>query len=621
MKRTVCFSILIAILASCTKDIAVKTGDGEGCMSLNVDIPSATKAAMSTDELLNTASVKIYKADFSGLVRSYKYSEMPQQLWLPVDEYRVDVLAGEAAKENPAPASWEQKSYKGSKNFTINAGLNTPVQVEASVCNAVTRISFAPSVAENFAAGYTFTVSIDGVENSSLAYDESKSGAEGYFNVYGLEEPSLHWTFSGSLSKDGSEFTKSGDIPAVEGGKAYTMNVNYTIKDGDVSLSLMVDYTTEVIDDVVVFEPVSTGISSSAAYEIWAGHATVHADVDEAEFNDPSAIKFMFRAEDSEEWHTVPAVRESEGTYKAVLEGLAPATTYEYKLNIAGEDLSDAKFTTDRAQVLPNASFDEVSLVAGEKKTFYKWWNPESADAACQTAFWGSGNGDEANKGSAGYLNMGIIITAPVDDDKMDGTRSVVCQSQDAVIKFAAGNIFTGSWNGLVGTTGGKVLFGRPWTTRPTALRLWVKYSAGTFDYVADNCPGNITKGVDYDMGSVKIALGTWDNRTYGGTKESPIEVNTTNTATFVDYNTDPSTIANGELILYGDGYQSINGGEKQTANIGEWRQITIPFDYRNLTTMPTHIVISCASSIYGDYFSGSTSARLYLDGFELLYE
>lgn len=617
MKRTVCFSILIAILASCTKDIAVKTGEGEGYMSLNVDIPSATKAAMDADELLNTASVKIYKADFSGLVRSYKYSEMPEHLWLPVDEYRVDVLAGEAAKENPAPASWEQKSYKGSRTFTINAGLNTPVQVEASVCNAVTRISFAPSVAENFAAGYTFTVSIDGVENSSLTYDESKSGAEGYFNVNGLEEPSLLWTFSGNLSKDGSEFTKSGVIPAVKGGKAYTMNVNYTIKDGDVSLSLMVDYTTEVIDDVVVFEPASTGISSSAAYEIWAGHATVHADVDEVEYNDPSAIKFMYRAEGSEEWQTVDAERESEGTYKAVLTGLDPATTYEYKLNIAGEDLSDAKFTTAQAKTLPNGSFDEISKVSGE--SFYKWWNPDSEIPECRTEFWASGNGDEKQGGSAG---MGYVITEP-SDDKMDGDRSVLCLSKWAVVKFAAGNIFTGSWNGTTSDLkGGKVMFGRPWTARPTALRVWAKYSADVINHV-DKVPSGVTvnKGVDYDMGSIKVALGTWDYRTYGGTRESPIFVNTKELSTFVDFNTDASTIANGELVLYGDGYQSINGGEKQAASVGEWRQITIPIDYRNLTTMPTHIVISCASSIYGDYFTGCDSARLYLDGFELLYE
>ena len=81
----------------------------------------------------------------------------------------------------------------------------------------------------------------------------------------------------------------------MEAGKVYTLNVKYTIKDGELGFELEVDHSTEVIDDTIVFEPVSTGLAPSGIYEIWAGHATVHADVDEAEFSDPSAIKFAYR--------------------------------------------------------------------------------------------------------------------------------------------------------------------------------------------------------------------------------------------------------------------------------------------------------------------------------------
>ena len=355
MKKIIAFTLILAALVSCTKEIA---GGGEGSVSFDVSIQSPTKAAMTSDERLSTSLVKIYKADFSGLVRDYVYASMPQTLWLPVDEYRVDVLAGELSKANPALASWEQKSYKGSSPFSITAGANTPVKVAAKVCNAVSRISFGESVRENFNEGYSFTIGIDGVENSSLVYDEGKSGAEGYFLVNSLDEPSLSWTFSGTLAKDGSPFEKSGVIGAVEGGKAYTVNVNYTIKDGDAFFSLLVDYSTEIIDDIVVFEPVSTGISPSASYEIWAAHATVHADVDEVEFTDPSAVKFSYRAEGSEAWSIADAVKESEGYFSANLTSLTPSTTYEYKLTIAGIDQSDiSRFTTDAARQLPNSSF------------------------------------------------------------------------------------------------------------------------------------------------------------------------------------------------------------------------------------------------------------------------
>lgn len=613
MKKIIAFTLIFAALVSCTKEVA---GGGEGSVSFDVSIQSSTKAAMTSDELLSTSLVKIYKADFSGLVRDYVYASMPQTLWLPVDEYRVDVLAGELSKENPAPASWEQKSYKGSSPFSITAGANTPVQVAAKVCNAVSRISFGESVRENFNEGYSFTIGIEGVENSSLVYDEAKSGAEGYFLVTSLDEPSLSWTFSGTLAKDGSPFEKSGVIGAVEGGKAYTVNVNYTIKDGEAFFSLLVDYSTEIIDDIVVFEPVSTGISPSASYEIWAAHATVHADVDEVEFSDPSAVKFSYRAEGSEAWSIAYAVKESEGYYSANLTSLTPSTTYEYKLTIAGIDQSDiSRFTTDAARQLPNSSFEVISNVSG--KNFYKWYDPSSSIADCQTEFWGSGNGNETYNGSG---NFNTVITVPDNSDKKDGDRSVICQSAYAVVKFAAGNIFAGSWNGMVGTSGGKVLFGRPWATRPTALRIWAKYSAGTINRIDEVPEGVTVTKNDYDMGMVKVAIGTWDYKTYGGTKESPILWNTTDKSTFVDFNTDASTIACGELFLHGDGYQTLNG-VKTTENVGEWRQITIPLNYRDLTAFPTHVVVSCASSAYGDYFTGCETAKLWLDGFEFIYE
>ena len=130
MKKIIAFTLILAALVSCTKEIA---GGGEGSVSFDVSIQSSTKAAMTSDELLSTSLVKIYKADFSGLVRDYVYASMPQTLWLPVDEYRVDVLAGELSKENPAPASWEQKSYKGSKEIRISSGSKTTETIEARI--------------------------------------------------------------------------------------------------------------------------------------------------------------------------------------------------------------------------------------------------------------------------------------------------------------------------------------------------------------------------------------------------------------------------------------------------------------------------------------------------------
>ena len=283
MKKIISFIALGLVLCavSCTKQ-EVNEEKGMGILTVDMSIPSQTRA-LSVEDLYSTAEVNIYKADFSGLVRSYTYSNVPSELYLSADKYRVDVIAGEAVSENPALASWDSKSYKGTETFDIVAGQVTSVQVEANVSNAVSKVTFDPTVAENFSSGYTMTMTLSDEAGSHLVYDAAKSGLEGYFIVAGLFEPSLTWTFTGKLAKDGSEFTRTGVIENVEQGKLYKMNLKYTIKDGDLEFSLAVDRTTEIVDDIIVFEPVATGLSMSSVFEIWATKATLHADVDPSE--------------------------------------------------------------------------------------------------------------------------------------------------------------------------------------------------------------------------------------------------------------------------------------------------------------------------------------------------
>ena len=612
MKRiiTIMAAALTLAAVSCTKS-QMNESKGEGALSMQMRISQQTKT-MTQEELLASASVKIYKADFSGLVRSYTYSTMPSPFYLAADTYRVDVEAGESVSANPSAASWENKSYKGSKEFTITAGNVTNVEVVASVNNAITKITFDQTVADNFNAGYSLTIGLD--ESAKLVYDASKSGAEGYFIVAGLDEPSFTWTFSGVLAKDGSAFTKSGVVENILPGKMYKMTPMYTIKDGDLVFSLLVDYTTDIVDDTIIFEPVSTGLALTPAHEIWAARATVYADVDAVE-NAGKTVKFAYSSNGSE-WSYADGVNHAEGAWKAELRGLTPSTEYTYNLvlddEVVGEPLT---FTTEAAPAIPNGSFEYASLVAGE--SYYKFYDPSCGVAEGQTMFWGSGNG-EGDEGVNGSASMGITITYIDTADKVHGNQSIKAQTSSMVGMLAAGNIFTGQFMGLVGTSGGIVNFGRPWTSRPSALKLYCKYSTGLINIVNNNNLG-VSKS-DYDRAQVKIAIGTWPYKTYGGTKESPVQVNTTDESTFVDFFTDNNTIANGELIIYNDGY-SINKGAKVSKTTSEWVEYTIPLDYRKLSTYPTHIVVSCAASQFGDYFTGYDQSALWIDAVELIYE
>ena len=606
MKKTFAIiSIAAAALVSCQKQQIAP--EGEGCLSLSVST-GETKAAMTSDELLANADIRIYKDDFSGMVRHYRYSEIPQKIYLPAGGYRIDVLAGEAAKETPSYACGEQKSYKGSKSATITAGGSESITVVAAMNSIVSNISFDESVDTYFQAGYTCTVSLSTAEGASLSYTKAESGTDGYFIASGFE-PSLDWTFSGTLAS-GEAFSKSGSIAAVEGGKRYRLALKYVEKTGLLDVDILVDDALNEVYDDIIFVPVSTGLASTGKYEIWGSRFTAYADVDENEY-DQSKVYFEYRVAGSDaEWtRSEAAARVSEGSYSAQITGLTGATEYEYRLVVTkaadgSEEIVDGTMTvtTEATPQVPNGSFETVSH--DESGNYYSFYDPASSDPALQSKWWCSGNQGSTTVGSS------YQITYPDASDKMDGAQSVCLESRYVIVKFAAGNLFCGHFGATIGTSGGTVFFGRPFTARPSAMRFWAKYSSGPVNRRASNAPDEIQKG-DYDRASLRIAIGTWDYKKYGGDANSPILVNTTDESTFVDYTTDASTIAFGEKILQGDAENSTN----------VWQQITIPLDYKTTTAYPTHIMIAFAASMYGDYFTGCDSSKLWIDKVELLYE
>ena len=191
-------------------------------------------------------------------------------------------------------------------------------------------------------------------------------------------------------------------------------------------------------------------------------------------------------------------------------------------------------------------------------------------------------------------------MTTPDEAYKHSGKYSVKLQSQFVGVmgigKFAAGNLFTGQFIGRDGTNG--ILdFGRTFTSRPSKLRGYIKYTPGTVDYSETDA---LTNGRDRYR---HCLYRTWRLGCPGTYHDKKIKT--------------CSIKMNEKIIAYGE--QELT--TQTQGQDGGLLEFEIPLDYRSLTRIPSYIVIVASASKYGDYFTGSTGSTMWLDDLELIYE
>lgn len=293
-------------------------------------------------------------------------------------------------------------------------------------------------------------------------------------------------------------------------------------------------------------------------------------------------------------------------TFTAILTGLTPTTTYTYYATVQKKDGSTFStepqtITTEGAPQLPNASFENTIKVKDNENNDVTVF----ADSE-QNWFWDSGNW-----GSITFLST--EVTEWSTENVHNGTYSVALKSQFVGIagttlgKFAAGNVFAGKYLMTDGTDG--VLgWGRPFTGRPTQLKVWVKYRPVPVNYSGKNKKisgeeHGITFG-EPDQGIIYIAL--LDNTTDSEYPDYPVVVKTKTAQLF---NKDGANV-----IAYGEKIIDETSGEDMI-------EITIPLDYKRTDIRPTYILLTCAASKGGDYFIGGDGSKMWLDDMELVYE
>lgn len=330
------------------------------------------------------------------------------------------------------------------------------------------------------------------------------------------------------------------------------------------------DWTIYVEKTALIVQTTSVDAWSQVIWAYGAGPADVRNS-------------FQYRKSDSEEWIDVKIddVTQTQGAFSVCIPHLTPLTEYVVR-TVSGKNIgNEIKVTTQSTEVLPDGSFDQ-------------WWQdgriwcPWNKDGE---RFWDTGN--------TGAATLGQSNVVPSDDTPPGITgQSAKLETRFVGIagigKLAAGSIYTGSFRKVDGTNG--ILdFGRPWTTRPTKLRGYMKYNTAPINYTNTEYKDLMNRP---DSCHIYVAMTDWP---------SPYEIRTNPKNRQLFNSASPEIIAYGELILGSD----TNG----------WQEFEIKLNYRSTSRVPRYLQITCAASKYGDFFTGGTGACLYVDDFSLLYD
>lgn len=346
----------------------------------------------------------------------------------------------------------------------------------------------------------------------------------------------------------------------------------------------------------IVVSNATVATTEAIPYEIWTSKATLHGKVTGTLASTP---KFQYRVKGSGSSWTVVDADLTESTFSKEITGLNPGTTYEYQA-MDGTQASTVtcEFTTETTFQPDNASFEytqtyKVSTLFGNKDCLFFY-------QAGKEMWWDTGN--------TGSATAGKNLTTQDSNIKNSGNYSAKLASANIMGTFAAGNLFTGKFLGTEDMTKGILGWGRPCTSRPKALKVWVRYTPGTVD-IGDS---HISNG-ETDKGIIYVAVGDWKSSDSAYGSEWPIVVRTKGPVLFNPH--DEGTIGYGEHI-FTENY----GTETETS----LKEITIPLDYEGYggyNRKPETILIVASASQYGDYYEGSSSSVMWLDDMELIYE
>lgn len=479
--------------------------------------------------------------------------------------------------------------YAGSQQITVQTGKEVTANITCTLANVKVTVNYDQSFIDAFqSATATVKSAMEGVNELTFRMGDELKPA--YFPVADLTA-----TIS-VTNHSGQQFSQDTPITNVKARKHYILNFKVA-ETGDIGgVSVSVDGTETVYTFTFnVSTEASTKLGAEAA-NAWSNFAYLEGSIlSSSEELDPASMHFEYKKADAEEWQTISANYNSGNQkFTATLTGLAPATQYTYRLayeksgnTYASEEVT---FTTETTTELHNGNLDAWSQSGST------WYPGSSSEAGNTTCFWNTSNpGTSQGMGAiGGAVNPTQGVTSPVHTP---GGKAAELKSTEKLSVFAAASLYTGSFLGLDGMSA-NMEFGKPFTSRPSALHGFYKYTPAVINKV-DRTPDGVSiiKGETMDQCAIFIALAT-----------KSFQFNNKKEEEYIDYANDPAIIAYGELPS-----GAATSGDNYT-------EFTIPLIYKSLTEKPTHIIIVCSASKYGDYMTGGVGSTMYVDDLELLY-
>lgn len=593
------------------------TGGATGYLRLTVNEDMSTNSRADVPEGYKPEQIAVQIVNAEG--ETVEETE-DWKLWqnksieLPVGTYTIKASSngwdGQAA-------GFDIPYYTGSKEVTIAADKEVNETITCTLTNVKVTVNFDKALLAKVRS-VAATVDNDAVSNGtsatySLAFESTESRSA-YFPVSRLFANITVVNNEGVSNSMRKELTDAEGNP-VKARDHFILNIKES-GTGESGISVTVDPTTHEYSYTFNVSTKSEG--STTEPEEPTGSATLVAspwdrlaylkatNVDAGTNGSIDGLKFQYRATavtlaegDETPWTDIVTTAE-ESTYIAMLTGLTASTTYEYRVvNGEGTQIgSTQSFTTGEADAqtaLYNGGFE---LWSQNGQTVY----PENESSAGNTtSFWNTSNpGTSQGLGAfGGAVNPTTSTTSPV----VEGTYAAKLQSTNKLSVFAAASLYTGKFQGLSGMSA-NMEFGQPFTSRPIALHGYYQYTPQKINHVDGTPDGvTITNGETMDECSIFIALAK-KSFTFNNKKEEE----------YIDYEGDDNIIAYGALPS--------GAATNETANNG-YKEFTIPLQYKEsqFGETPTHIIIVCSASKYGDYMTGADNSLLYLDDFSLIYE